>query len=161
MASIASSRRGAGAGGEDDDGRPQSLPSILMFNSTGIIGGPEFDSCHKYRQDIFAFKEELAHEVNKLVLEKQRLDNELEQHHRHCSRRRPTVVAAANEERGEEDTDYDDDDDHEEEENSDEVCNSSTIFDDDDNCYNCYYFVITATTPKFILLLCIFCMNLL
>ena len=49
-----------------------SLPSL--FGVAGVIGGPEFDPYQKYRHDIFPFKEHLAHEVNKLVLEKKNLD---------------------------------------------------------------------------------------
>ena len=45
-----------------------------MFAVAGVIGGAEYDPYHKYRHNLYPFKEQLAHEVNKLVLEKQKLD---------------------------------------------------------------------------------------
>ena len=78
-AAIASARRSTDD--PDDDGAeegggsrhlPSSSPSL--FGVAGVIGGPEFDSYQMYRHGIFPFKEQLAHEVNKLVLEKKTLD---------------------------------------------------------------------------------------
>ena len=70
-------RQGGGLGFGDDnndgDTNDDMSPSPL-FTKAGIIGTPEFDSYDKYRLDIFPCKEALKHEVNKLVLEKQKLD---------------------------------------------------------------------------------------
>ena len=83
-AAIASARRtddpssddggggGGGGGGDERNISSSSIPSL--FGVAGVIGGPEFDPYQKYRHDIFPFKEHLAHEVNKLVLEKKNLD---------------------------------------------------------------------------------------
>ena len=81
-AAIASARRtnddpssddgGGGGGGDERNISSPSIPSL--FGVAGVIGGPEFDPYQKYRHDIFPFKEHLAHEVNKLVLEKKKLD---------------------------------------------------------------------------------------
>ena len=77
-AAIASARRGTDE--PDDDGAEEGgrhLPSSSspsLFGVAGVIGGPEFDSYQMYRHGIFPFKEQLAHEVNKLVLEKKNLD---------------------------------------------------------------------------------------
>ena len=78
---IASARSGTDE--PDDDGAEEgsrtllsssSLSSPSLFGVAGVIGGPEFDSYQMYRHGIFPFKEQLAHEVNKLVLEKRKLD---------------------------------------------------------------------------------------
>ena len=77
-AAIASARRDTDE--PDDDGAeggrhlPSSSSSPSLFGVAGVIGGPEFDSYQMYRHGIFPFKEQLAHEVNKLVLEKKNLD---------------------------------------------------------------------------------------
>ena len=79
-AAIASARRttddpsldDGGGGDEKTISSSSSIPSL--FGVAGVIGGPEFDPYQKYRHDIFPFKEQLAHEVNKLVLEKKNLD---------------------------------------------------------------------------------------
>ena len=66
---------GLGLGDDNNDGdtNDDMSPSPL-FTKAGIIGTPEFDAYDKYRLDLFPFKEALKHEVNKLVLEKQKLD---------------------------------------------------------------------------------------
>ena len=80
-AAIASARSGTDE--PDDDGTEEGSRTLLssssssspsLFGVAGVIGGPEFDSYQMYRHGIFPFKEQLAHEVNKLVLEKRKLD---------------------------------------------------------------------------------------
>ena len=60
--------------GNDDGDTNDDMSSSPLFTNAGIIGTPEFDTYDKYRLDIFPFKEALKHEVNKLVLQKQKLD---------------------------------------------------------------------------------------
>ena len=67
-------KRQGGLGFGDDDDTNDDMSSSPLFTKAGIIGTPEFDSYAKYRLDIFPFKEALKHEVNKLVLQKQKLD---------------------------------------------------------------------------------------
>ena len=68
-------RQSAPSIGYDDDGDTnEDMSPSLLFTKAGIIGTPEFDAYDKYRLDIFPFKEALKHEVNKLVLQKQKLD---------------------------------------------------------------------------------------
>ena len=78
-ATIASSCRrtddnGGDSDEEEDISKRQAVPPPSMFGVAGVIGGPEFDPYQQYRHNIFPFKEQLAHEVNKLVLEKEKLD---------------------------------------------------------------------------------------
>ena len=60
--------------GDNDGNINDDMSSSPLFTKAGIIGPPEFDAYDKYRLDIFPFKEALKHEVNKLVLQKQKLD---------------------------------------------------------------------------------------
>ena len=75
-AAIASARRtddpSLDDGGDHPDESSNRNMSLIpsLFGVAGVIGGPEFDPYQKYRHDIYPFKEQLAHEVNKLVLEK-------------------------------------------------------------------------------------------
>ena len=128
-ARIASSRRrtddtGGDSGGEEER---QSVPS--MFGVAGIIGGPEFDPYQQYRHNIFPFKEQLAHEVNKLVLEKEKLDK---------LRKQAAGLASSSSSRHQhhevdDDDDsctYDDDDD--DGSDTETLMSSSTLIDDDD-----------------------------
>ena len=71
-AAIASSRTGGDADDDTEEDRKLSSPSL--FGVAGIIGGLEYDPYQKYRHNLYPFKEQLAHEVNKLVLEKENLD---------------------------------------------------------------------------------------
>ena len=79
-AAIASARRTDDPSSDDGGGDERNISSSSsssipsLFGVAGVIGGPEFDPYQKYRHDIFPFKEHLAHEVNKLVLEKKNLD---------------------------------------------------------------------------------------
>ena len=83
-AAIASARRtddsfsdDGGGGDHPDESSNRNMSSSSMpslFGVAGVIGGPEYDPYQKYRHDIYPFKEHLAHEVNKLVLEKKNLD---------------------------------------------------------------------------------------
>ena len=57
---------------DEDDDMPSSSS---LFTKAGVIGSPVFDAYDKYRLDIFPFKEALKHEVKKLVLQKQKLDD--------------------------------------------------------------------------------------
>ena len=65
---------GLGFGDDTDGDTNDDMSPSPLFTKAGIIGTPEFDSYDKYRLDLFPFKEALKHEVNKLVLEKQKLD---------------------------------------------------------------------------------------
>ena len=65
---------GLGLGDDVDGDTNDDMSPSPLFTKAGIIGTPEFDSYDKYRLDIFPFKEALKHEVNKLVLQKQKLD---------------------------------------------------------------------------------------
>ena len=60
--------------GDNDGDINNDMSSSPLFTKAGIIGPPEFDAYDKYRLDIFPFKEALKHEVNKLVLQKQKVD---------------------------------------------------------------------------------------
>ena len=138
-AAIASARRTDDApssdGGGGDERDISSTPSL--FGVAGVIGGAEFDPYQKYRHDIFPFKEHLAHEVNKLVLEKKKLD---------ALRKRAAAAAASSAARtrnlhdestddessygdGSETTDMLEDDDIDDESM---LSSSSTLVDDDD-----------------------------
>ena len=64
----------SGLGDDDGDNNDDNMQSPL-FTKAGVIGSPEFDAYDKYRLDIFPFKEVLKHEVNKLALQKQKLDD--------------------------------------------------------------------------------------
>jgi len=65
---------GLGFGDDTDDDTNDDMSPSPLFTKAGIIGTPEFDAYDKYRLDLFPFKEALKHEINKLVLEKQKLD---------------------------------------------------------------------------------------
>ena len=140
-ASIASSRRRIDdSGGEEEDIIKRQQPSL--FGVAGVIGGPEFDPYQQYRHNIFPFKEQLAHEVNKLVLEKEKLDKIQRQAaavasapSRHHHRRNHHHEA----DDGDDDTDsctYDEDEDEDEDVGSDDtdttLMSSSTLIDDDE-----------------------------
>ena len=140
-AAIASARCRTDDPSSDDGGGDErsissssssSLPSL--FGVAGVIGGPEFDPYQKYRHDIFPFKEHLAHEVNKLVLEKKNLD---------ALRQRVAAATTRNlhDESTDEESSYGDggsettdmlleDDDNDEE---GMLSSSSTLADDDDD----------------------------
>ena len=64
----------SGGLGDDDGDNNDDISSSPLFTKVGVIGTPEFDAYDKYRLDIFPFKEALKHEVNKLVLQKQKLN---------------------------------------------------------------------------------------
>ena len=71
-AAIASSRTGGEA--DDNTEEDRKLSSSSLFGVAGIIGGVEYDLYQKYRHNLYPFKEQLAHEVNKLVLENENFD---------------------------------------------------------------------------------------
>ena len=137
-AAIASARRIDDPSSDDGGGDEISkinMPSL--FGVAGVIGGPEFDPYQKYRHDIFPFKEHLAHEVNKLVLEKKNLD---------ALRKSAAAAAAAStrnlhDESTDEESSYgdgsettdmlEDDDDNDDDEGM--LSSSSTLVDDDDD----------------------------
>ena len=135
-ATVASSRRhrtddtAAGDSDEDDISKRQAAPPSL-FGVAGVIGGPEFDPYQQYRHNIYPFKEQLAHEVNKLVLEKENLDKI----------RKQAAAAASRHHRHHHGADDDDDDDtnssmYEDDGGSDTetlMSSSSTLIDDDDD----------------------------
>ena len=80
-AAIASARRTDDSFSDDGGDHPDESSNRKIMSSTpslfgvaGVIGGPEYDPYQKYRHDIYPLKEQLAHEVNKLVLEKKNLD---------------------------------------------------------------------------------------
>ena len=79
-ATIASSRRrrtddtAGDSDDKDDISKRRAAPLPSLFGVAGVIGGPEFDPYQQYRHNIYPFKEQLAHEVNGLVLEKEKLD---------------------------------------------------------------------------------------
>ena len=73
-AKHAKQQGGLGFGDDNDGDTNDDMSPSPLFTKAGIIGTPEFDSYDKYRLDIFPFKEALKHEVNKLVLQKQKLD---------------------------------------------------------------------------------------
>ena len=148
---IASSRRRTDdyypkdddSGGDEDSTRQTSSSSIpSMFGVTGVIGGPEFDPYQHYRHSIFPFKEQLAHEVNKLVLEKEKLDKLRKQasaavaaaasrHHQHHHHHDDDTDSCTTTTYDDDDTDgtdtlVDDDDDQT------MLSSSSTLVDDDD-----------------------------
>ena len=140
-AAIASARRTDDPSSDDGGGDERniisssSIPSL--FGVAGVIGGPEFDPYQKYRHDIFPFKEHLAHEVNKLVLEKKNLDALQKRAAAAAARTRNLHDESTDEESsygdGSETTTTDmleDDDD-----NDDEgmLSSSSTLVDDDDD----------------------------
>ena len=127
----------------DDDGAEESggsthLPSSSspsLFGVAGVIGGPEFDSYQMYRHAIFPFKEQLAHEVNKLVLEKKTLD---------ALQKRAAAADASRRQQqrrgGESGSSYDDDDGSDTDtllgDDEDDDCmlsSSSTLIDEDDD----------------------------
>ena len=129
-AAIASSRRTDGpsddGGGDLTEGgsnknlsSSSSIPSL--FGAAGVIGGPEFDPYQKYRHEIYPFKEQLAHEVNILVLEKKNLD---------ALRKR--AAAAAN--RHQHDQDGEDIDDDENSSSYGDGSKTDTLIDEDDKC---------------------------
>ena len=137
-AAIASARRtddpslDDGGGDERNISSSSSIPSL--FGVAGVIGGPEFDPYQKYRHDIFPFKEHLAHEVNKLVLEKKNLDALQKRAAAAAARTRNLHDESTDDESsygdGSETTDMLEDDD-----NDDEgmLSSSSTLVDDDDD----------------------------
>ena len=139
-AAIASARRtddpssDDGGGDHPDESSNRNMSSSIpsLFGVAGVIGGPEFDPYQKYRHDIFPFKEQLAHEVNKLVLEKKNLE---------ALQKRAAVAAAATRHLHDDSTDdessYGDGtetDMLEDDDNDDEgmPSSSSTLVDDDD-----------------------------
>ena len=129
------------SGEEEDISRRQAVPS--MFGVAGVIGGPEFDPYQQYRHNIFPFKEQLAHEVNKLVLEKEKLDKLHKQaaavasaasrhHHHHHNQHHHHE---ADDDDDDEDTDSSTCDDDEDDDGSDTdrtLMSSSTLIDDDE-----------------------------
>ena len=132
-AAIASARRTTDDPSIDEDEGSSTrnmMPSL--FGVAGVIGGPEFDSYQKYRHDIYPFKEQLAHEANKLVLEKKNLD---------ALRKRATAAAATTRRLHDDSTDdessYGDgsETDMLEDDDNDEgmLSSSSTLIDDDDD----------------------------
>ena len=141
-AAIASARRtydpssdDGGGGGGDERNIGISSPSIpSLFGVAGVIGGPEFDPYQKYRHDIFPFKEHLAHEVNKLVLEKKKLDALLR-------KRAAATTRNLHDESTDEESSYGDGGSEttdmllEDEDNDDEgmLSSSSALVDDDDD----------------------------
>ena len=145
-ATIASSRRGGGGNDEDDDASPPPLPPpSAMFCVAGLIGGPEYDHFHKYRHDMFVFKEDLAHEVKELVLEKQKLDQlkkELrQQHHHHHLPQSSSVAVGDIEEEEDSDSGGDSDrsgtttivEDYYDHDDEGILSSSSTVGEEDDN----------------------------
>ena len=140
-ATIASSRRHrtddtAGDSDEDDMSKRQAAAPPSLFGVAGVIGGPEFDPYQQYRHNIYPFKEQLAHEVNILVLEKERLDK---------MRKQAAAVASAAsrhhhhhhdaDDDNDDDTDsctYDDDDDDDGSDTDATLMSSSTLIDDDE-----------------------------
>ena len=135
-ATIASSRRRrtddtAGDSDEDDISKRQAAPPS-MFGVAGVIGGPEFDPYQQYRHNIYPFKEQLAHEVNRLVLEKEKLDK---------LRKQAAAVASAASRHHHHQHEADDDDDDDtdsctyDDDGSDTdttLMSSSTLIDDDE-----------------------------
>ena len=137
-ATIASARcrtddTGGDSGEEEEDigRRQQAAPAPSLFGVAGVIGGPEFDPYQQYRHNIFPFKEQLAHEVNKLVLEKENLDKLRRQaagasrHHHH-----EVVDDEYDDNDGTDSCTYDDDDAGSDTET---LMSSSTLIDDDDD----------------------------
>ena len=135
-AAIASARCTDDPSLDDDESSNRNMSTSIpsMFGVAGVIGGPEFDPYQKYRHDIYPFKEQLAHEVNKLVLEKKNLD---------ALRKRAAVAAAATRHQHDDSTDgessYGDgsETDTLEDDNDDDdegmLSSSSTLVDDDDD----------------------------
>ena len=130
---IASSCTGREADDTENDAAQQAdrRLSPSLFAVAGIIGGAEYDPYHKYRHNLYPFKEQLAHEVNKLVLEKQNLDK--------LTRAAAAATSSRHQEEAEEDeTDsYDDDgsDDDTVLDDDDDECllsSSSTLVDEDE-----------------------------
>ena len=126
-AAIASLRTGR----EADDTEDRKLSSPSLFGVAGVIGGAEYDPYHKYRHDLYFFKEQLAHEVNKLVLGKQNLDK---------LKRAAAVPASRHQQEAEDDesSSYNDDDGSDDDtlvEDDDDECllsSSSMLVDEDD-----------------------------
>ena len=138
-AAIASSRRRhrtdddtATIGGDSDDERQAAPPAPSLFGVAGVIGGPEFDPYQQYRHNIYPFKEQLAHEVNKLVLEKENLDRVRKQAAAASRHRRHHHHGAAD----------DDDDDNTDSSmydggsDTETLMSSSTLIDEDDDEYD-------------------------
>ena len=127
-AAIASARRTEDPDDETEEDRKLSSPSL--FGVAGVIGGAEFDPYQKYRHNLYPFKEQLAHEVNKLVLEK--LDNlkrraaaTTSRHQHDCED--DDESGSSYDDGSETDTLVDDDDDE------CMLSSSSTLVDDDDD----------------------------
>ena len=132
-AAIASARRtddsfsddGGGGDHPDNESSNRNMSSIpSLFGVAGVIGGPEYDPYQKYRHDIYPFKEHLAHEVNKLVLEKKNLD---------ALRKKAAAVATANR-RHQHDEDGEDIDDDESSSSYGDGSETDTLVDDDEEC---------------------------
>ena len=127
-AAIASSRRTDDPlddGGDADEGSHKNVSASIpsLFGVAGVIGGPEYDPYQKYRHDIYPFKEQLAHEVNKLVLEKKKLD---------ALRKRAAAVANRHHQHDEDSEDIDDDDESTSYGDGSET--DTLVDDDDDEC---------------------------
>ena len=124
-AAIASSRTRGEADDTEDDAAQQAgrrLSSPSLFGVAGVIGGAEYDPYHKYRHNLYPFKEQLAHEVNKLVLEKQNLDK---------LKRAAAAAAAANSRHQQEAEDDESPTDSYDDDGSDD---DALVEDDDDEC---------------------------
>ena len=139
-AAIASSRRHrtddiATIGGDsDDDERQAAPPAPSLFGVAGVIGGPEFDPYLQYRHNIYPFKEQLAHEVNKLVLEKENLDRVRKQAAAAASRNRRHHHHGAADDDDDDNTDSSTfEDDYDGGSETETLMSSSTLIDDDDN----------------------------
>ena len=105
VAAIASARRGTDPYDDDISEEEKSSGRHLtpsLFGVAGVIGGAEFDPYQQYRHNIYPFKEQLAHEVNKLVLEKEALDK--------LRKRAAGVATSRRHYRHHDDVDNDDDD---------------------------------------------------
>ena len=135
---------GLGFGDDTDGDTNDDMSPSPLFTKAGIIGPPEFDSYDKYRLDLFPCKETLKHEVNKLVLEKQKLDriNQqlrderrrqlLEERMRGGSGRRRTCHVNQQQESEDNETSTTEEDDNEEDISDDDTCTTTDTEEYDD-----------------------------
>ena len=96
-------------GAAQQAGRRPSSPSLCGV--AGVIGGAEYDPYHKYRHDLYPFKEQLAHKVNNLVLEKENLDKFKRAAARHQQEAEEDESSYNNDNGSDDDTLVEDDDD--------------------------------------------------
>ena len=131
-AAIASS-----PGDDDDDGpaaqQEKKRSSTSLFGIAGVIGGAEYDPYHNFRHDLYLFKEQLAHEINKLVLEKQELDKLKRRAAAAASQQHEAEEGVDSIDDDENNDDDDDDDDNDDDDNENNDDDDDTLVGDDDS----------------------------